>query len=372
VQPTGDAGRELARRLRMLRDRSRLTQAQLAEGLSVGKPVSVPAISSWESQRNPQIPAPNRLEAYARFFATQRSLSPDGTARLLTEGQLTAEEQERRRSLLAELMELRAKAMQDVGVLDRMVTPGGSKLSAIGGGTWHFPDQRDITIVCAPLSKDHLRRIPYADPESPHYCESYRYADLDALIELHGHLRAVNPLNQVNVRLATELAADDLTTHLILLGGVDWNSVTRELQRRLDLPVRQVSNEADEGAGWEAWFEVDEGHERQEFRPLLAPIDGHQVLLEDVAHFLRSVSPFNKLRTITLCNGVHGRGTYGAVRVLTDAKFRDRNEEYVASRFKDSNRFSVLMRVQVVNNQVITPDWTQADMRLHEWPEAGR
>jgi hypothetical protein len=66
---------------------------------------------------------------------------------------------------------------------------------------------------------------------------------------------------------------------------------------------------------------------------------------------------------------MYGRGTYGAVRSLTDAKFRDRNEEYVRKTFPDSSAFSILMRVRInPNGDVVTPDWTLAEDRLHVRP----
>jgi hypothetical protein len=173
--------------------------------------------------------------------------------------------------------------------------------------------------------------------------------------------------------LASEITGDDMTkSHLVLLGGVDWNHLIRHIQEQWDPPVRQFSRSPDDPAGWDAWFEVTEGGERREFRPTLDRSGTHEVLLADVAHFYRATSPFNKLRTITVCNGMYGLGTYGAVRALTDAAFRDRNEQHIIGRFPDQRQFSVLMRVPIVHNQVITPDWTQAHMRLHEWPEAGR
>jgi hypothetical protein len=83
----------------------------------------------------------------------------------------------------------------------------------------------------------------------------------------------------------------------------------------------------------------------------------------------RGPSPYNIKRTVTLCNGMFGRGTYGAVRALTDLRFRDRNEGYLAGRFS-SKEFGVLSRVLIVNGEALTPDWTQPQNRLFEWPEA--
>jgi hypothetical protein len=92
------------------------------------------------------------------------------------------------------------------------------------------------------------------------------------------------------------------------------------------------------------------------------------VLDEDVAHFYRSRNPFNRKRTVTMCNGTHSRGVLGAVRALTDVRFRDRNNAYAQSRFAELETFSILSRVQVLlKGQVVTPDWTSPDYLLHEW-----
>ena len=105
---------------------------------------------------------------------------------------------------------------------------------------------------------------------------------------------------------------------------------------RLDLPVRQQMRPRDGDPGF---FSTAEG---ATFEPVLDEANGS--LLEDVAHFFRGKNPYNAGRTVTLCNGMYGRGTYGAVRALTDAKFRDRNEDYVRKRFRDTQTFSILVR----------------------------
>jgi hypothetical protein len=94
------------------------------------------------------------------------------------------------------------------------------------------------------------------------------------------------------------------------------------------------------------------------------------VLVEDVAHVFRAPNPYNWRRTVTIFNGMFGRGTYGAVRSFTDARFRDRNAEYVDARFPDGETFSILARVRIVMGEVLTPDLTLPETRLHEWPEA--
>jgi hypothetical protein len=64
---------------------------------------------------------------------------------------------------------------------------------------------------------------------------------------------------------------------------------------------------------------------------------------------------------------MYGRGTYGAVRALTDMHFRDRNSEYVLTHYGESDAFCILTRVPVVRGTTTTPDWTGGEHILFEW-----
>jgi transcriptional regulator with XRE-family HTH domain len=350
-----DPGRRLARRLRELREAGftgrAIPQKQLAGALGV----SAPLVSSWERDANPVAPPEVRIEAYARFFATSRSIA-NGKARLLRQGDLTNEEDTRRQKLEAELLALRASALGEAPV------PAG----LAGEGPWRFPDGEPVTIVCAELPEELRAGMRYADPTDPDYIRLYTYADLDALIELHGHIRATNPTTQVNIRLASELVADDYSTHLALLGGVDLNPITRHLLEMVTVPVGQGSFYDDPV---NAGFEAQTGSGPRRWQATLVEEGGIRTLIEDVAHFFRGPNPLEHHRTVTICNGMFGRGTLGAVRALTDAKFRDRNAAYLRKRFNSEDAYSVLTRVRIVKGQAVTPDWTADDV-LHEWPEA--
>jgi hypothetical protein len=317
--------------------------------------VTAPAISSWEN--GSKIPPSSRIEAYSRLFATRRSLD-SGTLRLLAADELTAEERRQEAALLEELTALRLIETEESESADAEPT---------GSGFWYFADGRPVTIVCGVLPPEEASRMPYTDFNDPDYVAAYNYTDVDALIELFGHIRAVNAVSHpVRFRQAVQLRSDDYTTHLVLLGGVDVNRATRDVHERLDLPVRQLDRE---GEGAVGGFEVETDDGTRTFSPHLVTTKRGKVLLEDVGHFFRAPNPFNVKRTVTICNGQYGRGTYGAVRALTDERFRDRNEEYVADRFGTDAGYSILMRVQIVNGEVLTPDWTRPETRLHEWPE---
>lgn len=352
--------RALARRLRSLREEHwpglGITQHQLAEALGGGrKPLSVSLISSWENTTKPTVPPGRRLEAYATFFATMRSVETS-PYRVLLPSQLTDEERANRDALRQELFALRDLATAEpAGFTDAPPRPTG--------GFWHFGDENIVTIVCAQLPEKLLKDFSYANPASPDYVALYTYTDPDALIELYGHLRMVNPANQVNFKPAQELTPDDYTSHLVLLGGVDWNFVTRDLLERVELPVRQVARVKDQDIGG---FEVRSDNGTELFTPQL---DGNGQLTEDVGHFYRGRNPFNAKRTVTICNGMYGRGTLGVVRALTDARFRDRNETFLMRHFGNAPAFSILTRVKVMMGQALTPDWTLPENRVHEWLE---
>ena len=265
--------------------------------------------------------------------------------------------------LKQDLLGLRNGAMRvDAATPDR---DQADEISAsLSSGPWRFEDGNGITIVCAQWPRAMLEKIPHTSVDDPEYIELLTYSELDSMVELHGHLRAANPTNQVNFRTDNNLAPDDYTSHFVSLGGVDWNTATRWALRELALPVRQVADWDTEGG---LYFAVDESGVVTEHRPVLEELGGQEILREDVALFARAVNPSNRKRTITICNGMYGRGTYGAVRALTDKKFRDRNAAYVRSRFGDSESYCILTRVPIVNGATLTPDWTLDESKLFEW-----
>jgi transcriptional regulator with XRE-family HTH domain len=361
VDDDGDPRRRLARRLRELRQSRwpgvKVTQSQLAAAFGA----SVPLISSWESSAKPQIPPPRRFEAYALFFATSRSIGRDG-ARLLDVGELTDAEKAERAQLRRELLQLRAQALPPNVAQGSLAND--DVFESLNSGFWRFHDGRPVTIVCAQVPGEMLDKIPYSKPADPDYVALYSYADLDSLIELHGHIRAANPGSSVSFKLASQLASDDYTTHLVSLGGVDWNRATRSLFAELDLPVRQIPDwDSPEGP----YFEVSDDGQGRQFRPHLGQQDGKKTLREDVALFARAINPFNRLRTATICSGMYAAGTYGAVRALTDHRFRDRNAQYARTSLADSETFCIISTIKVQNGIALTPDWTEPETRLFEW-----
>jgi transcriptional regulator with XRE-family HTH domain len=336
---------KLAETLRDLRESTWLdrvlTQAQLAKALSSEGHVAAATLSSWESTSNPKTPSAARISAYARFFSTKRSL--EGQPHLIPKDQLTESELERFNEIEARLLELyrpeRAAARR----------------------SFQF-DAGPVIVICpaAPLNVQGA----LADEQDPNFTKLRQYADLDALIELYGHLRAENPDLDVFHRLTSDVVSDDFSSHVILLGGIGWNKVTRRFQSAISqVPITQT--EVDDLETGEI-FRVDDSSESEPFYPEYEDLGGGKELIADVGYIARLRNPFKINRTLTICNGIHSRGVFGAVRCLTDASVRDENEKYLANRFPDGE-FAMLLRVPVVSNQTMSPDLQNPDARLYEW-----
>jgi hypothetical protein len=352
MQPAPPAALQLALRLRQLRQQqwpdARLTQQNLATAFSAEEKVAPATVSSWENLSSPKLPPPHRVRAYARFFSTQRSI--EAGPKLLTVEELTSDERAVYRKLETDLFKLRGAAA------------GESAEEEIAfSRSWHFTDTGRVTFVCAELPNGQTG--PLADPKNPNYTVLQAYADLDALMELHGHIRAENPKMLVHFRIPDNVERDDHTGHLVLLGGVVWNEITERLSEMASLPIRQFAHP--KLTTGEIFVAKVDGEDK-EFWPKWADTKP-AVLAEDVGLLARVPNPNNSSRTLTICNGIHSRGVYGAVRSLTDETLRDANERYIATHFGNSGSFAILMSVRVIKNEAITPDFNTPGVVLYQW-----
>ena len=350
--PARPAALELAQRLRQLRTDTwpavRLTQDALATAFAVEGNVAAGTISSWESSAAPKLPPRHRIVTYARFFASARSV--EGKPRLLPTADLTEDEKVVYRELETELLRLRDKA-----------SGRAQAEELVYQRSWLFTDTGPVTLVCSQLPPAEMS--PLADPANPNYTELLKYADLDALVELHGHIRSENPSMNVVWRASTAIEPDHLTGHLILVGGVAWNEITARLSEMARLPVRQVGHPS--LASGDIFVAGQDGDE-QEFWPKWRD-GGRNELVDDVGLLARVPNPLRSSRTLTICNGIHSRGVYGAVRSLTDERLRDANERYIADNFGSDRSFIILMSVKVIEGQTMTPDFNSAGVVLRQW-----
>ncbi|MFP5022301.1 helix-turn-helix domain-containing protein [Pseudonocardia phyllosphaerae] len=338
------AAERLAFRLRQLRkthwpDRS-VTQEELGRACGV----STSSISSWEKVEQPTLPPETRLDAYARFFATRRSVAGP-RPRLFDAGALDAEETATREAIYRELLGLHEMV---TGAQLIVPEPPGD----VDDDVWTFPDGAPIRIICGVLPA--ARRSPTASTDDPDYVELAATADLDALFELHGHLRMRNPSSDVRAIRSDVADAGDMQSHVVLLGdaaaALDWAWIEA-------LPVRRV----DPGEGRGPAFTADGVPE---------PLHGRHEngrIREDVGLFARTRNPFHVTRTLTVCAGLHTRGVYAAVRILTDGGLAEANAGYLRDRAAGAETFGVVMRVLTMEHTVPTPDLRNPANRLFEF-----
>jgi hypothetical protein len=351
MSPSSPALLQLAQRLRELREKQwpdfRLTQTVLANALGSASPATV---SSWESPVTPKLPPSEKLLAYACFFATRRSIEADPPALLPIES-FSDDEASAYHDLEVELLGLREEARKPT-----------LRSEAPVRRSWHFADPGPLTIVCAQLPSD--KTGDFANPADPNYTELQSFADLDALIELHGHIRAENPEMQVFFKASPKVVPDDLSGHVVLLGGIVWNEVTQRLYEMAELPVKQVKD-AEVTTG--EIFVADHGAGKERFLPKWSD-KSQKTLTEDVGLLARVPNPLNSTRALTICNGVHSRGVLGAVRTLTDARLRDSNEQFIARSLTTSSSYAIVMRVPIIGDQAMTPDFNSPGSVRYQWP----
>lgn len=359
MAPANSGAVRLARRLRELRlsewSDVELPRADLALALSTQGRVASATLSSWESLSAPKTPPLARLNAYAVFFATRKSL--DGKPHLVALDDLDSAERERLSELRQELLALHA-AIQE-----------GNTGDEARRALLHFEDAGPVVIICpeAPLDS----RGPLAEETNVNHTRLHRYADIDGLIELFGHIRALNPHMHVLHRLSTDVQQVELQNHIVLLGGIGWNRTVRRILSELKrLPIEQFEDDA-LTTGEVFRVKRSEDREEQTYFPVMEEIDGVSELVEDLALLARLPNPFNSGCTLTICNGVHSRGVVGAVLTLTDETVRSANERYLAKRFPNGD-FAMIIRVPVVSGKVLAPDLQNPLNRVFEWsPDPG-
>jgi hypothetical protein len=286
--------------------------------------------------------------AYAQFFATPRSVA--GKPRLVPVDSFTGDEQAAYSALTEELLALHEAAR------------GTPPEPIVAGRSWHFTDTGPLTLVCAQLSQWEAGSL--ANPANPNHSELLSFGDLDAVVELHGHVRAENPDMDVFLKPATQMIADDLSGHVVIIGGIAWNDVTRRILELTQLPVTQQGEPGLE-SGDIFVTEID-GKERRYLPSWSRTVPSK--LTQDIGLLVRMPNPLNSNRTLTMCNGIHSRGVMGAVRSLTDKRLRESNERYTARTFADSQQFGILMRIQVIEGRTMTPDFNIPGTVLYQWP----
>ena len=294
--------------------------------------------------------SPQRLAAYARLFCTGRSFT-SGAPRLLRESELTEEERERQAELYAELLSLRERALET-----QTATPR-EPLIGHGGSIWRFSDGTAVSIVCSAAPEP----PSYASPAHLNYSRYARHADLDALIEVFGHLSLDNPASMLRILSPEELVGDFALNHLVIIGGAAVYKTAPYFAQ--DIPLPEAMEIPDTNTHL---FRCTIG---DEIRELTSTRDDRSALVEDVGVIARGPHPALPERTVTVLSGITSRGVHGAALCFIDRRLRDANEQYLRETFGTTGAFCIAMRIPVGNNVALPPNLWREDVRLYEWSD---
>jgi hypothetical protein len=349
--------RRLAERLRDLREREfrPLTQRALGKALGGSEPLSIATVSLWENPSSDRLPPPQRLKAYARLFCSDRSFA-SAVPYLLRDDELTDAEREREIELYEELLELRERAQST----DAAASSSEQSAIAPYGSLWRFPDDSAISIVCSDAPRPD--RPAYADQSHLNYSRYARHADLDALIEIYGQVRADNPGTWIRILSPKSLEHDFALNHLVIIGGAAVDDVAPWFAQGVPLPTVHESGDTHT-------FTYDVEGEMREF---VSVRDEDGNLTQDVGFIARAPHNIVPGHIVTVLGGITSRGVHGAALAFSDSHVRDANLRYLTGAFPDVGTFCILMRVPVRNDAALPPNLSNDDVRLYEWsPETG-
>ena len=338
--------RRLGERLRDLRESRHLTQKQLARILGGSETLSIATISLWEKPGSDRLPPAPRLEAYSRLFCTSRSFASD-RLRLLRSNELTEQERERATELYDELIALRERAQSTSAP-----APAGRQRSAL----WHLADPIAVSIVCS----DAVDPPSYAQASNLNYSRYARYADLDALVEVYGRVKADNPDRMIRILPTARLAQDFALNHLIIIGGAASDAASLFAQN-IPLPTPEEIPGTDPVTHL---FKCTVGEETRMFKSTL---DDEGTLVQDVGLIARSLHPIIPGGTVTLLSGITSRGVHGAALCFIDSHLRDTNERYLENAFGNVESFCILMNIPVQNDVALPPNLWRENTCLYEW-----
>jgi hypothetical protein len=309
-----------------------LTQAQLVGAFSSESRVAAATRTSWESATNPKTPPVTRISTYAYFFCTERSL--EGEPRLIAEDQLTDVELDRSRDLESNLMALSY--------------PENRKVRR----SFQF-DVGPVIVICPTAPPD--VQGPLAEEQDPNFTKMRQHGDLDALIELCGHLRADNPSLDVFHGTTTGVMADDFS-NVILLGGIGWNTSAARFQRATcQVPIEQAS--------------VDDCRVETSSRLSHPTVRFPSIRKMKIWARARSSSQMwttsrgSAIPFSTAERSPSATVFTAAVCLAPCAASRMPKSEKQTR----SGEFAILLRVPVVQNQTLSPDLQDPSARLYEW-----
>ena len=174
---------------------------------------------------------------------------------------------------------------------------------------WRFGHSDTVYIVCPELTEPDKRQ----NPEDNEFLYLGKYGDIDSLLVLYSSLSKLFP--SIDIRYCTgrefkNLPGNPYSENLILLGGPDYNEVTKYYLDKTDLIPYKFVETAEEDIG------IQHPHTKEIF---LSNFDKNENLNSVIDHgfFVKASNPANPSKKIIMVNGIHTYGVYGAAKCFS-------------------------------------------------------
>ena len=219
---------------------------------------------------------------------------------------------------------------------------------------WGIKDGDQVIVVCSEL--DEPARRQQVEPRE--FIYSLKYGDVDAYFEVLVTLLRLYPSIRMRVISSGEVETTrlDLSRHLIVIGGPDYNFLAKRVlswnQTQFEYRSQHVSTCSTEHP--EEIVLYDKAQQTEYC---------HETEMQDFGYFERIPNPHNPKSRIVIIGGCHTIGVAGAVKAFSMAESEDgeipssvlSNAALVARRIGKANKFSVLVEVERIGQTVSVP-----------------
>lgn len=219
---------------------------------------------------------------------------------------------------------------------------------------WGIKKGDYVIVVCSELEEGEQRQ----QVEPREFIYNLKYGDVDAYFEVIITLLRLYP--DIKLRIVSagegEKTRIDMTQHLILIGGPDYNSFTARILSKRITQYKYKSPTLDERSLLHpneiVLYDLLNGKEFYE--------DADE---KDYGYFERIKNPDNPEKNIIIIGGCHAIGVTGAVRAFSMAESEQgetprvvvTNAKKVAKKISRKSEFSVLVNVERVAQTINTP-----------------
>lgn len=231
---------------------------------------------------------------------------------------------------------------------------------------WGIKDGEKVTIVCSELDDPEKRQ----NLEEREYIYSLKYGDLDAYIEVLVTLLSLYPSLKLRVISVGEInhTKQDLSTHIVVVGGPDYNELTKKILKtdktrfNYKSPYLEISSET-----YPDEIVIFDKITNKEYCSLTDD--------EDFGYFEQLPNPYNPENKVILLGGCHTIGVTGAVKAFSSGisddgkiskivlrnskniwKWFPRKWKYLPRKFRTTQHYSVLLQVHKIGQNISIPE----------------